>query len=307
MPTDFLGSLLNESLRSPGSGYSSDIFRPDVGIDTRGPQIDAIIHYLQTGQEPTAIPTPSGGPIGSLLQGIGLRSKFQDVSPELRDRMSLAKTIRDQQSRQEALETLRAIQDFSTRFGGKAGQDVATALGAPELGKAIPTDVRGTGELAMTAQDLKLRQMLMSNDIQQQKLANQELALQIRDAQNRGAVERAQQLLDLRNEAESRRESQFESAPVRSAIQGRLASLNQRLLRYQDARGRIDETMPGAEKQAKYFDDLISKTEAEIDRLTMGIGTSSKEEDLRKLLTSIPTSSAPAETSKSGLPRGIFK
>jgi hypothetical protein len=51
----------------------------------------AIRQYVATGQEPPSVEAPSYGPIGSLLQSLGLRSRTRPVTPELRDRMHLAK------------------------------------------------------------------------------------------------------------------------------------------------------------------------------------------------------------------------
>ncbi len=53
----------------------------------------AINQYLETGREPTTFENPSYGPVGALLQALGVRSKTRPVTPELRFRMHVAKRL----------------------------------------------------------------------------------------------------------------------------------------------------------------------------------------------------------------------
>ncbi len=73
--------------RAPGK-LPPDPYATD---DAENANVAAIRQYVETGQEPATVEIPSYGPIGSLLQSLGLRSRTRPVSQELRDRMHLAK------------------------------------------------------------------------------------------------------------------------------------------------------------------------------------------------------------------------
>jgi hypothetical protein len=75
------------------SGLTSKIFGDDPikSADDENANVAAIRQYVATGQEPATVQIPSYGPIGSLLQSLGLRSRSRPVPEELRDRMHLAK------------------------------------------------------------------------------------------------------------------------------------------------------------------------------------------------------------------------
>jgi hypothetical protein len=78
----------------PAPGLPSHILDDPVATaDDENANVAAIRQYLATGQEPATVKSPSYGPIGSLLQSLGLRSSTRPVTQELRDRMHLAKRL----------------------------------------------------------------------------------------------------------------------------------------------------------------------------------------------------------------------
>src|ERR1039458_3898229 len=97
------------------------------------------------------------------------------------------------------MKKLGAIQDWGTQFGTKSAREMSGTIGAPEIGADLPEGVKGQGELRMSAQDLTLQKALMSNNIQQQNVANRELGMQIREAQMQGNQARSDQLMEIKN------------------------------------------------------------------------------------------------------------
>ncbi len=76
----------------PSSGLPPHLLDdPIAQADDETAADTAIRQYVATGQEPATVEIPSYGPIGSLLQSLGVRSRTHPVTPELRERMHLAK------------------------------------------------------------------------------------------------------------------------------------------------------------------------------------------------------------------------
>ncbi len=218
MPADFLQSLLQGELESsPNNPATAD----------RAAHLDAITQYLRAGNtEPVAVENPSYGPISDLLRKLGVQSRYRPVTPQMSNEMWLGGQVEGQEKQAQRLKNLGAIQDFSTGMGTEPGRQLAHTLGEDEIGEELPRGVKGVGELRMSAQDIQLQRALMSNDIQQQRLAQQELAMQTRQAIADGNMQRAQQLIQLSQERVGLEEEHMTEAPLNQMGHSLLSSID---------------------------------------------------------------------------------
>lgn len=227
MPGDMLSGLLNESLTLDPDATSTFFGNDPVrAAADRSSSVDAIMHAINTGQPPTQVTSPSYGPIGELLQKMGLRSRFKAPSARLGDQIGIAQKEYAGEQQQGQEEFLKTLQAQGTEFGTESARAAATTLGHPELGAAFPKDIKGKGELVQSSQDLQLQRALMSNDINEQKLGIQQQTAMIREALLSGQIDRAQQLVQLSHARQDLAESRFADAPTSKVSDALLQSLD---------------------------------------------------------------------------------
>jgi hypothetical protein len=227
---DFLSDLLNTSLESSPGGETPGWLGSDpnrMAVD-RASSVEAIKHYLVTGQPPPEVQAPSYGPVDALLKGIGARSKFRPVNPGLSEDMSLAGDIRKSEGQGALLDKLKAVQEQGMQFGTNSARTTAETLGAPELEASFPKDVKGIGELRVSQQDLTLQKLLMSQDVKEQQLGLQQQAMQVREAIANGNMDRAQQLIQMGQQRIGLEQDRLDAGPVNQTAQALLTSTDTR-------------------------------------------------------------------------------
>ena len=217
MPADFMQSLLSGEL-------GSDMNDPNTA--DRAAKLNAITQYLRNGNtEPTAVESPSYGPIGGILQNLGIRKRFQPVSPQLSNEMWLGGQVEAGEKSGEQMKKLGAIQDWGTQFGTKSAREMSGTIGAPEIGADLPEGVKGQGELRISAQDLKMQQMMMSHDVKEQELGNKQYASELRAAASENNSARLQGLADLQERRTYDTEQHMEEQPVNQMVQDTMGDL----------------------------------------------------------------------------------
>lgn len=286
MPGDILQDLLGEALKAPSPGYSGGIFAPPSAEDQatqRKPAIDAIVHSLATGREPVAVPKPN---MGGLLGRLGVTSQYTDVSPELRDQMTLAHRIADQQGRQATLDKLDSVLRATTVGGSTYGKSIAGDLGSPELGEGLPTGVEGKGQLAQSAQYNKLQQMLFSQNAKDRELADREWHNQMSNAIQENRLDDANQLMDIRGRQQDLRDQEYQTNPLYRTLQGEQGRLESRVNELMAKRGDVLDP-----NQQKYIDQQIQAAEDRIQEIDSGMADAGNDpEKLRGLLRKKPGS-----------------
>lgn len=281
---DFLTSLLNSSLEldpNTTTGASS--------LQDRSVATDAILHSINTGQEPTMVRSPSYGPIGDILQKLNIRKAFQPVSGRLRDQMGVAKKeyAGDQQSDRE--QTLKTIQNQGTQFGTESARAAATTLGEPELGAAFPKDVKGKGELVQSAQDIQIQKLVNSQDENERKMGLQQLMYETRLAASEGNRERAEQLmqigqgkLDVSKAAQDLKEAQYADAPTMKVSEMLFQSLGAQEMEVQK---QYDSYLNGGvgeagDAQSLRYEQRLADIQDKKIKLLSGFGTAKSPSDV---------------------------
>jgi hypothetical protein len=275
---DFMSSLLQKSFdtqSSPGDATSTFEANPAMIREDQGANVDALIHYLRTGQEPSEMAQPAYGPIGKLLQTIGATSKFKSVSGPMSNMMWLAgesKKGEDEQTRERKLELM---QKQGTEFGTASARQLGETLGAPEL---------------------------------EQQMGNQLLAAEIRAASAEGNSARLQQLADLQQNRFGLAKEKQEMEPVQQYSQDMIQHLNSRESQLYSTMARIQ-----ADALADPNSPVVPRIEAELEKIAKqrsavlrGRSKFKTPEDIDKALESTTIDTPTTKGGVKPAPKGMF-
>ncbi len=218
MPADFLQSLLQGELESSPS---------DPNTADRNAQLNAITQYIRAGNtEPVRIENPAYGPVGSVLQSLGLRSRYRPVTPQMSNEMWLGGQIQGQEKSADQMKKLGAIQDFGTQFGTEPARKLSGTIGAPEIGEDLPTNVKGMGELREQDRINKVQAMMNSLDIATQRQGMQEAAMLSREFVASGKLDLANQVAHMTQTRITDAENKSEQAPLNQMGHSLLSSID---------------------------------------------------------------------------------
>lgn len=306
---DFLTGLLNSSLSLDPDATSTFFGNDPVrAAADRSSSVDAIMHAINTGQPPTAVASPSYGPIGALLQKLNIRSSEKPVSPRLSDQIGIAQKEYGSAQQDDREAMLKTLQNQETIGGGESARTAAGVMGHPELEPVFAKDTKGKGELAQGSQDLMLQKLINSQDLQEQKMGLQEMNMQMREALMNNNLSRADQLMNLRERGVDLKENQAADAPTMKLGSELMQSLDRQEA---EAQRQLDTYLSGGtgedgDANAQRIQARIDLIEKRRLKLMSGYGSYKTPKDMMSIYQDDDTKPAPKKGSVKPAPAGLF-
>lgn len=288
MPQDFLSSLFKTGVEggdpsSAAYGYDPQQFSADRQAD-----LDAITHAIVTGQPPAQEAVPPGGPIGKLLQTMGLRSKFKPVPGRVQDLSMLARMMQGGEEKQGKLDVAQQMTGYGGVFGSEAARGLANQMGEPGLGATLPKDIKGRGELAASQQDITMQRYLMANDAAMNKIGEQLLATEIRAAAAEGKADRVQQLSALKEQAEQLRIQQMQNKPGDVLYQDLYKTSASRITDLMNIVSKMESDPSTPPETLEKYNQMLADEQEKQQRLIRGRAGATTEEDITNLYYGAP-------------------